>query len=92
MRTLRRPAGEAVIALPVQFDNTQPFEPQLDALGAGLPLSAEQLPTTPMLVNPPSLNFIAAQVLAELHGRMGYFPTRPPPEGRRRTACRRATR
>jgi len=29
----------------------------------------------------PSLNFIAAQLLAELHGRMGYFPpvvrTRP---------------
>lgn len=23
----------------------------------------------------PSLNFIAAVLLAELHGRMGYFPT-----------------
>jgi hypothetical protein len=26
-------------------------------------------------VNLPSLNHIAACVLAELHGRMGYFPT-----------------
>ncbi|OQA39911.1 MAG: hypothetical protein BWY52_03004 [Chloroflexi bacterium ADurb.Bin325] len=24
---------------------------------------------------PPSLNFIAVALLAELHGRMGYFPT-----------------
>jgi len=34
-----------------------------------------------LLVVLPSLNFIAAALLAELHGRMGYFPpivrTRP---------------
>jgi hypothetical protein len=28
----------------------------------------------PILVVLPSLNFIAAALLAELHGRMGYFP------------------
>lgn len=65
---------EAVIALPVQFDNNLPFLPQLEALSDSLPLSAEQLQTTPILVNPPSLNFITALLLAELHGRMGYFP------------------
>jgi hypothetical protein len=27
-----------------------------------------------MLANPPSLNVIAVTLLAELHGRMGYFP------------------
>ena len=37
-------------------------------------LSAEALQTEPVLVNLPSLNFIAALLLAELHGRMGYFP------------------
>jgi hypothetical protein len=26
------------------------------------------------LVNPPSLNYIAVVLLAELHGRCGYFP------------------
>jgi hypothetical protein len=26
------------------------------------------------LINPPSLNFVAIALLAELHGRMGYFP------------------
>ena len=27
-----------------------------------------------LIVNLPSLNFIAGLLLAELHGRMGYFP------------------
>jgi hypothetical protein len=37
-------------------------------------LSSEELQTKPILVNLPSLNTIAALLLAELHGRMGYFP------------------
>jgi len=63
-----------VIALPVQFDNDQPFLLQLEALMAQLTLSAEQWQNEAILVNPPSLNFITALLLAELHGRMGYFP------------------
>lgn len=69
--------GEALartIDLAVQFDNDQAFLPQLRALMAGLPLSAAELQTEPVLVNLPALNFIAALTLAELHGRMGYFP------------------
>jgi hypothetical protein len=65
---------EQVIELPVQFDNDQPFIPQLEALAARIPLSAEQMQNEAILVNPPSLNFITALLLAELHGRMGYFP------------------
>jgi hypothetical protein len=65
---------EQIIALPVQFDNQQPFLPQLEALVAQLPLAPEAYQTRPLLVNPPSLNFITALLLAELHGRMGYFP------------------
>ncbi len=65
---------ETVIAFAVQFDNDQPFVPQLQALMQQLDLSAETLQSAPILVNPPSLNFITALLLAELHGRMGYFP------------------
>ena len=75
---------ERVADLPVQFDNDQPFLPQLAELAARLPLSAQELQTAPIVVNLPSLNFIAALLLAELHGRMGYFPPvlrlRPVPE------------
>jgi hypothetical protein len=75
---------EQVYELPVQFYNDQPFLPQLAELAARIPLSAAELQTAPVLVNLPSLNFIAALLLAELHGRMGYFPPvlrlRPIPE------------
>ena len=65
---------EQVYDLPVQFDPEAPFEPQLRNLVSALPLGRETLQTAPLLVNLPSLNFITALVLAELHGRMGYFP------------------
>jgi len=65
---------DRVIALPAQFDHQQDFVPQLQALMAGVELSPEEWQTAAILVNPPSLNFIAALLLAELHGRMGYFP------------------
>ncbi len=72
-----------VIAVPVHFDNEQPFHPQLEALLARVPLTPEQWQTEPILINLPALNFIAALLLADLHGRMGYFPpiirTRPVP-------------
>jgi hypothetical protein len=38
-------------------------------------LSPAEWQMLPILVNPPSLNFIAVALLAELHGRCGYFPT-----------------
>lgn len=65
---------EQVFDIPVQFENDQPFLPQLEALMNLIPLTGIQLQTAQILVNPPSLNFITALLLAELHGRMGYFP------------------
>lgn len=65
---------ERVIAVPVQFDHHQPFLPQLEALMARIDLSPEEWQTASLLVNPPSLNFITALLLAEIHGRTGYFP------------------
>ena len=68
-------AIERVIAVPVHFDNQKPFVPQLQDLMARIPLTPEEWQTARLLVNPPSLNFITALLLAELHGRMGYFPS-----------------
>jgi hypothetical protein len=75
---------ENVFDLPVQFENDQPYLPQLEELMKSLPLSSAELQTGQILVNLPSLNYIAGLVLAELHGRMGYFPPiirlRPKPD------------
>ncbi len=65
---------ERTVELQVQFDNERDFLPQLAELVARLPLSPQELQVEPILVNLPSLNYIAALLLAELHGRMGYFP------------------
>lgn len=73
-----------VRSTPAQFDEQQPFAPQLDALLSQIELTPEQWQSEAILVILPSLNFIAALLLAELHGRMGYFPsvvrTRPAAE------------
>jgi hypothetical protein len=56
------------------FDNEFSFEEQVRQLADRVGLSPEEWQTLPLLVNPPSLNFIAVTLLAELHGRCGYFP------------------
>jgi len=66
--------AEQIIDLKVQFDNEKLFEPQLQELMAKVPLTSDEWQTKPILVNLPSLNTISALLLAELHGRMGYFP------------------
>lgn len=65
---------ERVVDIKVHFDHEKPFAEQAQAMVESIGLSVEEWQTTRLLVNLPSLNTIAALVLAELHGRMGYFP------------------
>lgn len=65
---------ERVIEIPTWVDPQQSLVPQVVALADAAGLSAREWQTLPLLVNPPSLNFIAVALLAELHGRCGHFP------------------
>ncbi|MCS7285749.1 MAG: CRISPR-associated protein Csx15 [Anaerolineae bacterium] len=65
---------EKVVEIPTQIDPQQPLVPQVRALADAAGFSPVEWQTLPILINPPSLNFIAVVLLAELHGRMGYFP------------------
>ncbi len=67
-------APESVVEIKTQFNSEQPFGEQMQSLIASTGLSAEEWQTRPLLINLPSLNVIAALLLAELHGRCGYFP------------------
>jgi hypothetical protein len=67
------PITRSIAVLP-QFDEQQPFAPQVEALLAQIDLTPAQWQGEPLLAVLPSLNFITAALLAELHGRMGYFP------------------
>lgn len=56
------------------LDLTTPFAEQAAALADAAELTATEWQTAPVLVFLPALNYAAAALLAELHGRMGYFP------------------
>lgn len=64
-----------VINVTTQADVQQPLLPQVVALVEGCGLTAAQWQTERIIINPPALNYIAVLLLAELHGRIGYFPT-----------------
>ena len=64
-----------LIDVPVKFDTSQPFTSQLDALAQTLPLTPTQMQTLPILINLPSLNHIAALIIAHFHGVTGHFPS-----------------
>lgn len=65
---------DAVMPVAALLDPNRPFAEQVHALADAAGLDADAWQTQRMLVVPPALNFIAVLLLAELHGRMGYFP------------------
>lgn len=65
---------ERVVNVPAQFDPRVPFGPQVVELADAAGLTGTEWQTLPIFVVPPALNFIAVLLIAELHGRMGYFP------------------
>lgn len=74
IETLLGQPVERVIDIPSQVDLQQPFGLQAVQMAEAAGLTPQEWQTTPILVNPPSLNYSAVLLLAELHGRMGYFP------------------
>ena len=60
--------------IPSQMDHAQNFVHQIREMVNSLEISPNEWQTRPILVNPPAFNFAALTLLAELHGRMGYFP------------------
>lgn len=65
---------EKVIEIHSQINPQQPLEEQVLRMVDQVPLSPAEWQTAPILINPPSLNFTAVLMVADLHGRMGFFP------------------
>lgn len=65
---------ERVVEIHSQIDAQQPLAPQVVAMADKAELKPIEWQSAPLVVNPPSLNFVAVVLLAELHGRCGYFP------------------
>ena len=66
---------EEVRTVPVQIDQTEPLELQIVVIVDTTGLSSEEWQTRPLLINPPGYAPAAFVLLAELHGRIGHFPS-----------------
>src|SRR5260370_29017461 len=66
---------EEVRTIHVQIDQSEPLEPQISAIVDAVGLSSEEWQTLLLLINPPGYAPAAFVLLAELHGRVGHFPS-----------------
>ena len=66
---------EEVRTVPVQINQEEPLEQQIVAIVNAAGLTSEEWQTRPLLINPPGYAPAAFVLLAELHGRIGHFPS-----------------
>jgi hypothetical protein len=75
IETLAGTSLEGIHTVPVEINQAEPLEPQIVAIVNSVDLSAEDWQTRKLLINPPGFAPAAFVLLAEIHGRMGHFPT-----------------
>jgi len=76
IETLTSPTPiEEVRTIPIQINQSEPLEPQITAIVDSIALTSEAWQTRLLLINPPGFAPAAFVLLAELHGRIGHFPT-----------------
>jgi hypothetical protein len=75
IESLASEAIDEVRTIPVQIDQDEPLEPQVRAFVDTVQLSPEEWQTCSLLINPPGYAPAAFVLLAELHGRIGHFPS-----------------
>jgi hypothetical protein len=68
-------AIEEVRTIPVQIEQAEPLGPQIVGIVEAAGLSSQEWQTRSLLINPPGYAPAAFMLLAELHGRIGHFPS-----------------
>lgn len=66
---------EEIRAISVQIDHTRPLAEQITAIVDAIDLTSEEWQTRPIMINPPGYAPATFVLLAELHGRIGHFPS-----------------
>ena len=66
---------DEIRTIPVQIDQAKPLKPQITAIVNTVQLTSQEWQTRPLLINPPGYAPAAFVLLAELHGRIGHFPS-----------------
>jgi hypothetical protein len=75
IEALANTSVDEIRTIPVQINQDEPLEPQITAIVDTVGLTSEEWQTRPLLINPPGYAPAAFVLLAELHGRIGHFPT-----------------
>jgi hypothetical protein len=75
IESLANSSIEEVRNIPVQINQEELLEPQIVSIVDATGLSSEEWQTLPLLINPPGYAPAAFVLLAELHGRIGHFPS-----------------
>ena len=66
---------DEIRTIPVQIDQGELLTPQIVNIVNAVQLTSEEWQTRSLLINPPGYAPAAFVLLAELHGRIGHFPT-----------------
>ena len=66
---------EEIRAIAVQIDQARPLAEQMAGIVDTIGLTPEEWQTRPVMINPPGYAPAAFVLLAELHGRIGHFPS-----------------
>lgn len=66
---------DEIRTIPVQIEQSEPLATQVATLVDAVQLSSQEWQTRPLLINPPGYAPAAFVLLAELHGRIGHFPS-----------------
>ena len=66
---------DEIRTIPVQISQDKPLVEQITAIVDAVQLSSQEWQTRPLLINPPGYAPAAFVLLAELHGRIGHFPS-----------------
>ncbi len=66
---------EEVRTIRVQICHQESLEPQIENIVESAGLTSYEWQTRPLLINPPGYAPAAFMLLAELHGRIGHFPS-----------------
>ncbi|MGI5823595.1 MAG: CRISPR-associated protein Csx15, partial [Dethiobacteria bacterium] len=74
IKALTKTKITAILDINSQISAEKPLAPQIEKMLDSTGLSSQEWQTSTLLINLPSLNYSAATLLAQLHGRMGYFP------------------
>lgn len=75
IETLASTFIEEVRTIRVQINQEESLEPQITSIVNDTNLSSEEWQTRPLLINPPGYAPAVFVLLAELHGRIGHFPS-----------------